>query len=131
MSKPKQFYFNCHPYDASISVFCFYSEKTLLPVIKNKLKLTASEEIKIKKAVVNSDALCYTTKDNYTFIVLNKQVINMPVSKVVKIVAHESLHATFDLLIDRGIKPSRETEEAYAYLHGHIVEQLLKGIGIK
>lgn len=40
-------------------------------------------------------------------------------------IAHECLHATFDILSDAGMALSNDSEEAYTYLLGHLVDQVL------
>jgi hypothetical protein len=46
-------------------------------------------------------------------------------------VAHEILHSVFDCMEWAGIKYSRESEEAYTYLHTHLMKQFLKKCGYK
>lgn len=38
-------------------------------------------------------------------------------------IAHEALHATFTVLADRGMSLKMDSEEAYAYYLGHLVQR--------
>ncbi len=42
------------------------------------------------------------------------------------LIAHEALHLTFQILNEKGVKYSVDSEEAYCYLHGEIVAFLVK-----
>lgn len=47
---------------------------------------------------------------------------------VVNTISHEALHSTEMILETIGMKLTRETEEAYCYLHGYIVEKIFEQI---
>jgi len=42
------------------------------------------------------------------------------------LLAHETFHLTGDILYNRGIKYCMESEEAFAYLHGYIFQEMFK-----
>lgn len=44
---------------------------------------------------------------------------------VIGVIAHEAFHMTMFLLEYRGLKYSEETMEAFTYLHGHIVSEVI------
>jgi len=43
-------------------------------------------------------------------------------------ISHEAFHVAFETLVSRGIFPSPDTEEAYAYLVGHLVREIYKNL---
>jgi|SRR5690606_13935475 len=45
-----------------------------------------------------------------------------------KNIAHEALHATYRILRSRGLHLTYESEEAFTYLLGHIVEQIYNNL---
>lgn len=47
------------------------------------------------------------------------------------IIVHEVVHAVRAMLISRGIELSRETDEVYAYLIGHLFDKVSKAVHIK
>jgi hypothetical protein len=47
-------------------------------------------------------------------------------TKTPYLLAHETFHLTGDILYSRGIKYCMESEEAFAYLHGWIFQEMFK-----
>jgi len=45
--------------------------------------------------------------------------------------AHEILHAVFEIMDWAGVKYDKSSEEAFAYLHTHLMQQFLNKCGIK
>lgn len=66
----------------------------------------------------NGNILIYFKYSNYS--INNEYMFNT--------IAHESLHAT-QMILDRiGMKLNKKTDEAYCYLNGYIVEQIMREI---
>lgn len=45
--------------------------------------------------------------------------------------AHEALHATIAITRWYGVKLARESEEAFAHLHSHLIKQILRKINLE
>lgn len=56
---------------------------------------------------------------------------NIMKAETVGTVAHELLHVTISLLSLAGIKLTASSEEAYTYLHGHLMQEFWKKVNPK
>jgi hypothetical protein len=70
-----------------------------------------------------ADAISIRTKESGSVIFLTKWE---PTPEMHAILAHECLHATRDVLNDRGVREKRKHEEATTYLLGYIIEKCLE-----
>jgi hypothetical protein len=61
-------------------------------------------------------------EDDLHYVVYPLDILNVPVGRLVNIIAHESLHATQQILEDAAMPLNEGSSEAYAYLLGYITE---------
>ncbi len=99
---------------------------------KKKLKLADKEVLRqlgAPKSYIKKGFTCAARSYN---ILINKQgyaVANIIFDKNqlgINMVAHEAMHATFRILERANVVFCDESEEAFAYLHGAIVEMICK-----
>lgn len=65
----------------------------------------------------------YTSRHPFRLIHIHKLE---KLSDFMSLLSHEVLHLTFELLDYKGIKLGSKSEEAYTYLHDHLIEIIVK-----
>jgi hypothetical protein len=113
----------CTPYSVNVILFTGDDEVFL----RRKFKLLKK---KIPSISYEEEDFIQDTKDHHGFVQFGflpylimhiKDVSNM------NTVVHESVHATSNIFGYVGMEHTAETDEAYAYMVGYIVEQILEG----
>ena len=61
----------------------------------------------------------YFIKDN-----VQEYYMFLPFDAKLGTIAHEVLHATFDILQDHGVTLSPESEESFTYLHDYLIQKV-------
>ena len=110
-------------YDANIFVSVGQNhENLLLSLKKNYLKISKN----IFPIGNHTKARVIHFDDGSNLIELPKANFNSP--DFFESLSHEILHVAFDILNTRGFVLSRDSEEAYTYLMGFLVKEIMKKI---
>ena len=124
MGQSKNFIVNCGTYDFDVMVSLGQTDKE----VKNALLEynIPKKEIKSKEAHKLSGSCRYTLFDSNASLI---RLYGFPVDpRHFGTLAHEILHCVHHVLRSLGMKPTRASEEAYAYLTGHLTEKIYERI---
>lgn len=130
-------------YNSQILVM-YRCDKSDLKQVLEERSVFSEEEIrqimKGTKKLFHDSKACYMTHKLFPKLkILSFNKSFESISDFHRIVSHECLHATLDLLDQIGIELSETSEEAYTYLMGHIFKEtsnillptLLKELGLE
>ena len=105
-------------YPSNIYVFKGFTYKTAL----EDLKLISEDSLHIiTSSMFENPGYAIMIPDGSVIILLRSDMCNNA-----SMVAHESFHATEFIMERVGIEHCRETSDAFAYLLGYIVEEIMK-----
>ena len=125
------FVVHCHPYGHDI-LFSLGGKFTPVARRLRELNMTKDDIEKFRKEF--NDYLPKHNTGRTWQLSTGQQVVHMQMpmgATQIALLSHEVLHAISFVLRSAGIEHTNETEEAYAYLHQYVMQQVLQAVARK